>query len=249
MNHSMRQKPLVIGHRGFASQAPENTMVSFKKALDLGVGGLEFDVQMTRDGHLVVCHDEQVDRTTNGKGLIKDYTLAELKKLDAGGWFGPEFAGETIPTLEELFDLLAGKPGLLINAELKTGIVIYPEIEERFIEMVRRYRLTGQILISSFNHYSLYKVKGLAPEMKTGILYMDGLFEPWEYARRVKAEALHPLFYNIQPVIVEGAKRHGLMLNPFTVDDPGYMRLCIEAGVDGIITNYPDRLMKLLEEG
>ncbi len=226
---------------------PENTLISFQKALDLGADGLEFDVQMTRDGHLVICHDEEVDRTTNGQGLLKDYTLAELKKLDAGSWFGPEFAGQTIPTLEELFGLVAGKPSLLLNAELKTGVVIYPGIEERFIELVRKYRLTGQVLVSSFNHYSLRKVKELAPEMKTGILYMEGLFEPWEYAKRLKAEALHPFFYNIQPVIVEGAKRHGMMLNPFTVDEPRYMQLCIDAGVDGIITNYPDRLMQLLK--
>lgn len=240
-------KPVVIAHRGASAYAPENTMAAFSKALSLGAGGIELDVQLSRDGHVVVIHDEKVDRTSNGKGWIKDLTLEELKKLDFGSWFSPEFRNERIPALEQVMELLESWDGLL-NIEIKSGPVLYQGLEEKVIGLTRKCDMAERVIISSFNHYSLVEVKRLAPEMKTGILYMEGLVEPWEYAKRINANAIHPLFYNIIPELMEGCKKHGIAVNPFTVDQPDMIRNMAAAGVDGIITNVPDRALKIVEE-
>lgn len=235
----------IIAHRGFSSRAPENTMSAFEIALEFGVDGLELDVQLSKDGELVVCHDELLDRTTNGSGLLKDYTLEELKELDAGGWYSKEYGGEKIPTLREVLDLVKGKD-LLLNIELKSGVISYPGIEEKTVSLVKEYGLVDNTIISSFNHYSLVEIKKVMPEMAIGILYMEGLYEPWDYAEKLQARALHPYFYNIVPEIVKGAKERGLLLNPFTVDEPRHIAMVVDAQVDGIITNYPDRVRQYI---
>lgn len=240
------RKPVIIAHRGASKQAPENTMAAFRKALELGAGGIETDVHFSADGHLVVIHDEQVDRTSNGKGLVKSKTLAELKSLDFGSWFAPEFSGEKIPELDELLQLVADWDGLL-NIELKNGPVFYPGIEQAVAEAIRKYKLTNRTIISSFNHYSLVEIRRVCPEIKTAPLYMAGLYEPWEYARRMGATAIHPLFYNIVPEVMKGCKLNNIMVNPFTVDQPEQIRAMAEAGVDGIITNVPDAALEIVK--
>lgn len=239
--------PKVIGHRGVPHLAPENTMASFKAALDMGVDGIETDVQATRDGELVICHDETIDKTTNGKGFIKDYTLAELNNLSAGGWFSKEYQDEKIPTLREFLELVCDKD-ILINIEIKSGVILYPDIEKRIIEMINEYKIGHKIILSNFNHYSLVTCKEIDSTIKTGILYMAGLFEPWEYAKRVKADAIHPLFYNIRPEIMKGLKENNIIVNPYTVDNEEHMKYMVSMKVDGIITNYPDRLLKIKKE-
>lgn len=239
--------PMIIGHRGAPVMAPENTMASFKAAIKLGVDGIETDVQETADGHLVLCHDELLNRTTNGKGLIKDYRLSELKELSAGAWFGSKFENERIPTLKEFFDLVCDRE-LLINIEIKSGVILYPDIEKHLINMIHEYNIGHKVIISSFNHYSLLACKKIDSGIKTGILYMAGLVDPWLYAKHIGADALHPLFYNIRPEIMEGVKKNNITVNPFTVDNENEMRYMISMGVDGIITNYPDRLLKIKNE-
>ena len=237
----------VIAHRGASAYAPENTMSAFKKAISMGAGGIELDVQLSRDGRVVVIHDEKVDRTSDGKGWVKDFDLIDLKALDFGSWFGQEYAGERIPVLEEVLDLLKDWDGLL-NIEIKNGLIIYPGIEEKVAELIKKYDFVNRVIISSFNHYSLVKMKRILPQVKTGILYMAGLYEPWEYAKRIKAYALHPAYYNVVPEIMEGCIKHGVAVNPFTVDHPDLIRKMAAAGVSGIITNVPDVAIKILEE-
>lgn len=222
-------------------------MAAFKKALELGAGGIELDVHFSADGHLVVTHDEQVDRTSNGRGLVKDKTLAELRALDFGSWFSPEFGGEKIPELEEVLQLISGWDGL-VNIEIKNGPVFYPGIEKAVADMIGNYRLTYRTIISSFNHYSLVEIRRANPEIKTAPLYMAGLYEPWEYARKIGAIAIHPLFYNIVPEVMKSCKLSNIMVNPFTVDQPEYIRAMAAAGVDGIITNVPDIALKIVNE-
>jgi len=205
----------------------------------MAADGIELDVHLSKDGHLVVIHDEKVDRTSNGKGFVKDLTLAQLKELDFGSWFAPEFAGTTIPTLEEVMELIKDWKGLL-NIEIKSGPVLYPGIEEKAIAVVKQYNYDKQVIFSSFNHYSLRDIKAIDPGLKIGLLYMAGLVEPWRYALQLKAEALHPSFYNIIPEMVEGCKKHGIALNPYTVDEEPLIAMMLKAGVDGIITNKPD---------
>ena len=241
------KEPVIIAHRGASKQAPENTMAAFTKALELGAGGIETDVHLSADGHPVIIHDEQVDRTSNGKGLVKSMTLAQLKALDFGSWFSPGFNGERIPELDELLQLLSNWDGLL-NIELKNGPVFYPGIEQAVASAIRKYRLTNRTIISSFNHYSLVEIRRIDPEIKTAPLYMAGLYEPWEYARRMGATAIHPLFYNIVPEVMKGCKLNNIAVNPFTVDQPEHIKAMAAAGVDGIITNVPDIALKIVKE-
>jgi len=241
-------KPLVIAHRGDSKNAPENTLASFKRALEIGADGIELDVQLTKDGQLVVIHDERVDRTTDGIGFVKDFTLKELKRLDAGIKFDKKFAGERIPSLYEVFELI-GHKNFIVNIEIKSGIVLYPGIEEKLIKAIEDYDFEDRVVISSFNHYSLRDVKRMAPEFKIGLLYQCGLVEPWHMAIRMKAYSLHPFYFNIIPELVEGCKKNNIKLFPWTVDRKEDMEMMIKAGVDAIITDDPQTLINLLEKG
>lgn len=233
-------------HRGASGYFPENTMLSFKNAVKLGCDGVETDVQMTSDGVMILMHDELVDRTTNGTGYVKDFKFDELRKLDAGSWFNKDYEGESIPTAEELI-IFAKENNILINFELKNGIVLYSGIEEKLIDMIYKYDMQNNIIFSSFNHYSMFHCKEITNEIKTGLLYMDGLYEPEVYCKHVHADALHPNYYAINKEIVANAKKTGILVNPFTVNEESTMRDLIAAGVDGIITNYPDKLKQILE--
>ena len=235
----------VIAHRGYSSQAPENTMAAFQRALDAGITDLELDVQMTRDGQIVVIHDEKVDRTSDGEGLVKDFSFSELQKLDFGRWFSPEYAGERIPRLEDVLKLAAAHD-MWVNVELKTGIIRYPKLEEKVVDLIQHFDMAHQVIISSFNHYSLKTVKDICPDMPIGLLYMAGLYEPWNYAVAMGAQALHPLHWNIVPEVTKGSKEAGIKLHPFTVDEPDIIQRMIDANVDGIISNYPERVVSLL---
>ncbi|WP_238652402.1 glycerophosphodiester phosphodiesterase [Paenibacillus piscarius] len=234
-----------FAHRGASAAAPENTMAAFRKGLELGATGIETDVQMTSDGAVVVIHDESLDRTTTGSGYVKDKTLREILEVDAGSWFSPEFAGERIPTLEELLDLLQGRDTVL-NIELKNGTFFYPGMEEKVIAAVREQGMSERVVISSFNHYSLAHCKKLAPEIRTGILYGEGLYRPWDYAASLQAEALHAHHSSALPEFVSAAAAQGVVYHPWTVNDSSRMQELIEAGVAGIITDYPDVLAGLL---
>lgn len=234
-----------FAHRGASAVCPENTMSAFVRSLELGATGIETDVQLSKDGQMVLIHDETLRRTTNGEGWVKDSSLQELRSLDAGSWFHSEFKEERIPTLEELLVLV--KPsGTIVNIELKNGSILYPGLEEKVIECVRSYNMSEQVILSSFNHYSLLHCKKIAPEIRTGILFMEGLFEPWEYARTVQADALHAYHHAVLPEFVAGAALAGKVYHPFTVNNEKDMHRLIKAGVGGIITDHPDKLAALL---
>lgn len=235
--------PRIIAHRGASLIKPENTLAAFLAALTSGADGIELDLQMTGDQELVVLHDETLDRTTNGKGYLASYSVAHIRELDAGSWFSGEFSHEKVPFLWEVLDLLAGKE-VLLNIELKNGIVPYEGMEKRLLGMLEDYP-SQEVLISSFNHYSLRTVKQLSPATKCGALYMAGFMEPWEYARRWQFEALHPVYLNIIPELVTGCRASGIELYPWTVDDPLELQRLCSAGVTGIITNAPDRLAEV----
>lgn len=235
------KKPLVLGHRGASGYAPENTVISFRKAIELGCDGFELDVQLTKDNHLVVCHDEKINRTTDGVGYIKDLTLKEIKKLDAGKWFSNEFKNEKIPTLEEIFHLIKDT-NLLINIEIKNGIIFYKDIEIKIINLLEKYKLEKNVIISSFNHYSIKEIKNINKNIKTGLLYMCGMIDPWIYAKRIGANAIHPLFYNINNDMVRECKKNNIEVNTFTVNHEPYISNILKTGVSGIITNFPDRV-------
>jgi glycerophosphoryl diester phosphodiesterase len=240
--------PKIIGHRGIPHIAPENTMASFAAAVAAGADGLETDVQMTSDGELVLIHDETLDRTTNGKGLVVSHTLKELRELDAGSRFHESFKNERIPTFREFLEYVSTKD-LLINIEIKSGVVLYPGIERKLIGMLHEYHMTQNVIISSFNHYSLMTCKEIDSGIKTGILYMCGMVNPWVYAKSIGADALHPLFYAVRTETVGGMLESGLLINPYTVDSPSDMKNMVSLGVTGIITNYCDVLKSMKDGG
>ena len=242
-------KTLNIAHRGANTLAPENTMASFRKAVEVGAGGLEFDVQLSKDGVVVVIHDEKLERTTNGSGLVKDYSLEELHRLDAGKWFGDQFTGEKIPTLEQVLDEFADLD-LIFNIELKSGIILYPGLEEKVIKQVTSRKLEAKVVISSFNHYSLISCRELNKDLRTGMLYVAGLYEPWIYAQTIGCYSVHPLFYHLQhPELVSGFKKHNLAIYAWTVNETPHMELMVAGGIEAIITDIPQDLKKVIDGG
>lgn len=235
-------------HRGASGEYPENTMLAFEKAVELGCTGIETDVHVTKDGHLVLIHDETVDRTTNGKGYIKDHNLEDLKKLDAGSFKDDAFKGASIPLLEELLEFVKDK-NIKLNLELKTDVIWYAGIEEKVLDLVYKYNLKDRVIISSFNHYSVHRFKNLDNTIETGLLYMEGLFEPHLYAKIVGSEAIHPIYPAIDnEELVKRVKKAGIKINTWTVNKEDDMRRLLSYGVEGIITNYPDKLNNIMKE-
>ncbi len=235
----------IIGHRGAMGYRPENTMASFLKALTLGADGIEFDVHLTKDHVPVVIHDERVDRTTDAIGEIKDYTFAQLKKLNAGTWFSREYYKERIPSLEEVLNLPV-KEDFIFNIELKAGSFYYPGIEEIVLKCIERVGVKSQVVVSSFDHQSLVDIKKIDPSIKTGVLVCSKMFEPWNYVKSINADYYHPDFRSIEPNNVKGLKTHKYGINVYTVNNESVMRAMIHAQVEGIITNYPDMGISVL---
>lgn len=213
----------------------------------MNADGIELDVHLSKDGHIVIIHDEKVDRTTNGKGEVKDFTLDELKKLDAGFWFSDEYEGERIPTLEELLKLI-NNTNIYLNIEIKAGYRIYPNIEEKVIDMIEKYKILDRVIISSFDHYSLVRVKEINLNIKTGMLYEAALYEPWDYARSIKVEALHPNYITLTKEFIDKANINNLEINPYTVNDENDMERLIKSKVTSVITNYPDKAHQIISK-
>ena len=236
--------PFVWAHRGASGYMPENTLCAFEKAIEMGADGIELDIQLTKDGEIVVIHDETIDRTADGKGWVKDYTLEELRQFNYNKTH-PEVEHADIPTMREVFELI--KPtNLVINIELKTGIVFYDRLEERIVELTKEMGMEDRVIYSSFNHYTVVKIHNLKPDARVGFLYADGPIDMPEYGVKHGVEALHPALYNIQyPGFVQECKVKGLKLHVWTVNEEQYMHMCCQAGVDAIITNYPDVALKI----
>ncbi len=237
----------VWAHRGASGYYPENTMSAFQEAVKQKADGIELDVHLTKDGYLVVCHDETLNRTTNGKGFIKQYDLYELKQLDAGLWFDKKFKGEKIPLLEEAIDLVK-KSNMELNIEIKAGSIFYPGIEEKVLKMIDKYGIRDKVIISSFDHYSLVKIKSMDKDIKTGILYSEALYRPTDYLKTTGANALHPNYITLTKDIVEEAHSLGVEINTYTVNKEEHIRMIKAMNVNAIITNYPDLAKKILSE-
>ncbi|MFC0269883.1 glycerophosphodiester phosphodiesterase [Metabacillus herbersteinensis] len=235
----------IFGHRGAAGTYPENTMVSFEAAYKAGADGIELDVQMTKDGTLVVIHDEKVNRTTNGTGFVKDFTYNELQHLDASYKFKKLWKKIRIPTLEEVLAWGENKKGFLINIELKNGIIDYPEIEKSTIKAIEQHGLKENVIISSFNHNSLVKCKNIAPEIVTAALYMEGLYKPWNYAKEIRAEGIHPQFRATPKEVIDSAQAEGIAVRPFTVNKEDLMGKLISWNCSGFFTDYPEKAVEI----
>jgi glycerophosphoryl diester phosphodiesterase len=240
-------KPMIFAHRGASGYAPENTLEAFELAVQQGADAIELDVHLSRDGAVVVAHDEAVDRVSNGHGQIAGMTLAELKRLSFSAGM-PGFEKAQMPTLEEVYALIA-PTGLSVNVELKTNLYAYPGIEAQCLEIAAKAGMERRILYSSFNHQSLLNIKALDAAQPCGLLY-GALFLPEQivrYAKELGMEALHPLFVSlIGSDLMAEARKAGVKVNAWTVNEEAHLRAVLAAGADGIITNYPDRAKSLI---
>lgn len=235
----------VYAHRGSSGTHPENTIAAFRAAAVLPVYGVEFDVHMTKDGELVVIHDESIDRTSNGKGFIKDMTLAELKHYDVGKGFSPKFKGETIPTLREVLYVFKDTHHHL-NIELKSDIFPYDGMEQKVLQMLKDYRLEERVVISSFNHEMVRNFKKIAPQIETAILFVEVMIAPHEYAKVVGADAVHAFFPTVLRPMGQEVVASGRKVRVFTVNEELYADTLKEIGVDAIFTDYPEKMYRHL---
>jgi glycerophosphoryl diester phosphodiesterase len=240
-------RPWVIGHRGASGDAPENTLSAFRLALEQGADLIETDVHLTADGVPVAIHDHTVDRTTNGRGLVGQLTLAQIKELDAGSWFSPEFAGEQILTLDELLEWATGKTP--VSIEIKNGPIYYPEIEDVVVDVLRRHDMVGSAIVISFDHATVLRIKQRCPELVTGVLFACSPVSASTLARQARADCLLPHWSGLTRQMVEEAHSHDLAVSPWVVDREEETRFVLAHGVDAIATNHPGKVVAWLNRG
>ena len=249
MESFYRDRPLNFAHRGASHEAPGNTLAAFLLAAELGADGIELDVQLSRDGEMVVIHDFTLDATTDGHGPVADRTLDELKRLDAGSWFDPVFSGQRIPTLQEVVDAVGHR--LLLNVELKTGHLRDDGLAGAVVRFLEDNHLLDRVVVSSFNPLAIWRVRRLNPWIATGLLYapdMPLLRRPWS-RHLVHPDALHPFHTTVDAAYVKWARRKGYRVHTWTVDEGEEMERLLGAGADLIITNRPDLLRQVLGIG
>ena len=231
-----------MAHRGYSGAYPENTMLAFRKAVEAGTDGIELDVHETKDGQLVVFHDEIIDRTTDGAGPILSYTLSELKAFNAAKLYEGRLPFEPIPSFEE-YCAWAAAQKIFTNIEIKTDNVFYPDIERKTWDTVVRYGLEDRVMFSSFNHLSLLRLKEIVPpEIKLGALVprVNGLkVFPGAYCGWAGFQAYHAPVEILDEENVRDCKEHGIQINSWTVNDMAGLEKLWDLGCDGIITNFP----------
>ena len=241
----MKRKTEIWAHRGASGYAPENTLEAFKKAVEMKADGVELDIQLTKDGELAVIHDERVDRVS-GVRYVRDFTYEELRTLDVSRPM-PSYGTVHIPTLAQVLEELR-PTGLSVNIECKTGIYFYPGLEEKMVRLVTDMGMTDRIWCSSFNHESVIKVKKLCPGMKTGFLVSDVIADVADYVKRNGADALHPALYHMQDEgLPQRCRQKGIALHVWTVNGKEQIRSLAAAGVEAVITNYPDVAAEALD--
>jgi len=241
------ERPLVIAHRGARDIAPENTLAAFQAALDADADGIELDVTRCATGEIVVIHDDTLDRTTNGTGPVAGMNFCNLRALDAGAWFAPQFAGQRVPLLSEVLDLMGHR--LRINIEIKGRDWKGDGIEIEIAQMIRDRGLEQEIVISSFNPAALVRMHRAAPELQRGLLYAPNLpayLSPRWTRLLTRPEALHPYYAMMDAQTVRHAQLRGCRVNVWTVNTPQDMQEMIALGVDAIITDHPAQLRGLL---
>ncbi len=240
-NREVKSEILKIAHRGASGEAPENTIVSFQRAIAQGTDVIETDARLSEDREIVLIHDETVERTTDGRGKVSQLTLKEIKNLDAGSWFGKEFSGEKIPTLSEALEVIRGRTKLNIEFKGKDPLLV-PKVtnllkEEGFIK---------EAILSSFDYSFIEEAKRLEPRITTGLLFATPSqrgksFPYWKWA-----DLILPRYNLISKKLVEKVHGEGLKVIVWTVDEPEKIKRLIDLGVDGIASNYPALLTEVL---
>lgn len=248
----------VHAHRAGAGLAPENTLAAVRHALSLGVDVIELDLHVSADGAIVVIHDATLERTTNGRGAVRATLLADLQRLDAGAWFAARFAGERIPTLRDVLEAIraAGNDRVRVNLETKydpRGPAPPAEFEAMLLQILREAGWRDRVIVQSFHYPSLERVKALDPAVATAVLRspLTPTFDPVGLVRSVRADLYSPGFALVSREVIDTLHRAGIPVVPWTVNDPAAMERLLDQGIgglrgDGIITDYPDRLIQVL---
>lgn len=220
-------------------------MAAFEQALLDQASAIELDVHRTLDGEIVVIHDEKIDRTTDGRGWVKDLTLSEIRQVSAGKWFSEIYRAEKVPTLREVLEW-ADQSSIWLNIELKNNKVHYPKLEESVVAEIEYFKMEKRVVISSFNHLSLKALHAFRPKLSLAALYEEFTGILWEKAKQLGVTAIHPFYCDVSEEMVKRCHQQGLLVRPYTVDHPADLHRLIDWGVDGVITNVPDRLAQLL---
>ncbi len=248
------RKSIIYAHRGFSGLYPENTMAAFIAAENAGAGGFELDVHLTKDREIVVIHDSELSRTTNGSGYIKNFTLKNIRKLNAGSWLGPEFKNERVPLLRDVLDRFAGKKKIII--EIKADREGLPGIEEKLVSLLSGYSLRDSVTISSFLWDPLVKTNRLNPELKLAKTFSPKDIGRTLFSRKALADfedkiniiqELHPHYPFVNKKFMKIAEEKGLTTVPWTVNSHRSINRLMDLCVHGIITNYPNRGVQVLK--
>jgi glycerophosphoryl diester phosphodiesterase len=246
--HADKNRVLVVAHRGSSGSAPENTVAAFQLALESGADIIECDIRLTRDEEVVIFHDRTLNRTTNGSGPVQDKTLKELKSLDAGSWFSSKFKGEGIPTLSEALQFLDGRA--FLNIELKADASDHQtnvHLENRVLETVRDAQAEHRILVASFNHRLMREIKARHPELTTAVIYKavrDFASRPSRLVSRSGAEAFVCGRWWLRRKLLEDLQVHHIPLFVYTVNREHDVERMIRLRVNGVITNFPDMVVR-----
>jgi glycerophosphoryl diester phosphodiesterase len=247
--HQSAKDFYVIAHRGASACCPENTMTAFYMALEMKADMIELDVLITKDGIPVVFHDPVVDKKTDGTGEVNKFTLAEMKKLDAGSWFARKYAGERIPTLEEVLQWAKGR--IAINIEIKREAVgqhIKGGVEEKVVHLVRKYQMEQHVLLSSFSYEAAWRIKKLAPEISTGLLYDKKApvnSTPHALTRQYQCDSFNCKWRELKNRWRRELQEQGIPIFIYTVNSTFWIQKIIGAGVTGIFSDRPDRLREI----
>lgn len=234
----------IFAHRGSSGTYPENTMIAFFEAERVKADGIELDVQLTKDGEVVIIHDETVDRTTNGKGYVRDFTLAEIKKLNAAHNFKKADLKAEIPSLAEFLEWFK-QTNLACNIEFKSYTVQNNELENKVISLVKKYRVDDRIIFSSFNHYSIVYCYQVAPEIEIAPLFMEGLYMPWVYAKSIRAKAIHPYYKACPEELICYSNENDIKVRPFTVNKDEDLEKFFQYNTSAVITDFPEKARKI----
>lgn len=242
-------RPVIFAHRGACAHAPENTIASFQLALAQQADAIELDVKLSADGYVIVHHDDTVDRTTNGKGRIKNLSLAELKKLDAGSSFSEQYKGEKIPTLEEVFEAVGKK--IFINIELTNYKTRNDNLVETVCMLVKKHNMQKRVIFSSFFASNLSKARSYLPDVPRGLLALNGVLGAWARSFGFtfgKYKALHPYLKDTTKQEVSRVHRLNRRIHVWTVNKEEDMRRLFNWGVDGIFTDDPQLACRVRSE-
>jgi glycerophosphoryl diester phosphodiesterase len=239
-------RPAVIAHRGDKMHAPENTLAAFRMAAEKGADAIEFDVQLTADGQVVVIHDQTVDRTTNGTGRVSRIPLAAIRELDAGAWFSEKFRGERIPTLDEVFETFRKK--IYMNIELKNFATPFDNLVSKVVYAIRKHGVRDRTLLSSFLPHNLRKARSLQSDIPRGILIKPGLLGFWGciFGWRTDYFAHHPNISEVNSRLIARVHAKGKRVNVWTVNTEEDLKRMVGFGVDAIITGDLELVLRSL---